>query len=68
MDSRLKTRSILKKTSPDLDGSADDHDGVVQRPLRLLCELFCPTPQDDGARLCLRAALKEVVPAHASHV
>lgn len=55
----------LKKKTPNLDGSAYDHDGIVQRSLRLLCELFCPSPQDDGARLCLRAALKEVVPTRA---
>lgn len=48
--------------STDLDGSAYDHDGVMQRSLRLLCELLCPAPQDDGARLCLWTALKEVIP------
>lgn len=49
--------------SPDLDGSAYDHDGIVQRSLCLLCELFCSTPQDDGARLGLRTALEEIIPA-----
>lgn len=48
--------------STDLDGPAYDHDGIMQRSLRFLCELFCSAPQDDGARLCLRAALKEVIP------
>lgn len=51
--------------STDLDGSAHDHDGIVQRSLRLLCELFCSAPQDDGARLRLRTALKEVIPTDA---
>lgn len=34
----------------------------MQRPLRLLCELFSSASQDDGACLGLRAALKEVIP------
>ena len=49
-------------TSTDLDGSAYDHDGVVQRSLRLLRELFRSAPQDDGARLRPRTALQEVIP------
>lgn len=53
----------IHSTSTDLDGSAYDHDGIMQRSLRLLCELFRPAPQDDGARLCLRAAFEEVIPA-----
>lgn len=54
----------LKRTGvTDLDGSADDHDGVVQRSLRLLGELLGSAPQDDGARLRLGAAFKQVVPA-----
>lgn len=63
-DSLNSTRNNqhLKTCAADLDGSAHDHDGIVQRPLRLLCELLGPAPQDDGACLCLRAALKEVVP------
>lgn len=47
----------------DLDGPAYNHDGIVQRALRLLCELLCATSQDDGARLGLRAALEKVIPA-----
>ena len=49
-------------TSTDLDGSAYDHDGIVQRSLGLLCELFGSAPQDDGARPCLRASFEDVIP------
>lgn len=62
--SRGRTDGRTDTNKPtDLGGSADDHDGIVQRSLRLFCELLRPAPQDDGARLSLRAALKEVIPA-----
>lgn len=43
-----------------LHGPSDDHDGVVQRPLRLLHELLGSTADDDRASLGLRAAGEEV--------
>lgn len=63
----LETNAQRNLGGSDLDGAAHDHDGVVQRALGLLHELLGPTPQDDGARLGLRAALKEVIPA-GSHI
>jgi len=39
-----------------LDGAAHNHDGVVERALRLLQELLGTTTQDQGARLGIGAA------------
>lgn len=55
--------SYRKKPPTDLYRPAHDHDGVMQRAVRLLHELLGTASQDDGARLGLRAALEEVVPA-----
>lgn len=42
----------------------DDHDGIVERSLRLRDELLRSSSQEDGARLRLAAALEEVVAAN----
>lgn len=54
---------VLVLCTTDLDGPANNHNGVVQGALRLLCELLGSTSEDDGARLGLRAALEKVIPA-----
>lgn len=59
----LHKSSHNSSKTTDLDGPADDHDGVVQGALRLLRELLGSTSEDDGARLGLRAALEKVIPA-----
>lgn len=43
-----------------LDGTLDDHDGVVQGALNLSDELVGTTTEDESARLCCWAALEEV--------
>lgn len=43
-----------------LDGTFDDHDGIVQTALDFGNELFSTTTEDKGAGLCARAALEEV--------
>ena len=45
-----------------LDCSPDDHDGVVERPLGLLDELFSAAAHDDGARRGLGTATEHIVP------
>lgn len=62
----IKYGYMLGVTTPwmtDLDGSAYNHDGVMQRSLSLLRELLGSAPQNDSARLRLRTALKDVIPA-----
>lgn len=49
--------------APYLDGSPHYHDGIVQGPFRLLHELLGASSQDYRARLGLRAAREEVIPA-----
>ena len=44
-----------------LHGAAHNHDGVVDRPLRLLDELLGAATEDDGACLGLGAAREEVI-------
>ena len=41
---------------------ANNHDGVVQRPLSLGHELLSAAAEDDGARLALGDATEEVKP------
>lgn len=43
-----------------LDGTLDDHDGIVQTALDFGNELFSATAEDKGACLCARATLEEV--------
>lgn len=43
-----------------LDGTLDDHDGIVQTALDFGNELFSATAKDKGACLCARATLEEV--------
>ena len=43
-----------------LQGATDDHDGVVQRALRLLHELLRSSADDKGTRLALWHAGEEV--------
>lgn len=43
-----------------LDGTLDDHDGIVQTALDFGNELFGTTAKDKSACLCARATLKEV--------
>ena len=45
-----------------LNRPADDHDGVVERPLRLLHELLGPAAQHDRARLALGHPGEQVEP------
>ena len=44
-----------------LDGSPDNHDGVVERPFGFLDELVGTAPQDQGAGLGLGASGQQVV-------
>jgi hypothetical protein len=43
-----------------LDGTLDDHDGIVQTALDFGNELFSTTAENKGAGLCAGAALEEV--------
>ena len=43
-----------------LDGTLDDHDGIVQTALDFGNELFSTTAEDQSAGLCTRATLEEV--------
>jgi hypothetical protein len=43
-----------------LDGTLDDHDGIMQTALDFGNELFGTTTEDKGAGLCTGAALEEV--------
>jgi hypothetical protein len=43
-----------------LDGTLNDHDGIVQTALDFGDELFSTTTEDKGAGLCAGAALEEV--------
>lgn len=45
-----------------LDGPADNHDGVVKRPLDLINKLVCSTTKDEGAALGLGATPENVEP------
>lgn len=47
---------------PYLNGPPDNHDGIMQGPLRLLHELLGTSTQEYGASLGLGAASEEVVP------
>jgi hypothetical protein len=62
---KRRSRTDLGRTAAGddvrvLDRPLDDHDAVVERALDLLDELVGPAAEDERARLCLGAALKDV--------
>lgn len=45
-----------------LDGSPDDHNGIVERPFCFCNELFSPSSKDDSTGFGLGTVTEEVVP------